>query len=76
LAFLSALAQDERERILVRANAGRQVARAKGVKFGRKPKLSRYQQDEARKRLEAGESCRAIGRTMGVHHATIARLAG
>jgi hypothetical protein len=28
------------------------------------------------KRLAAGESRRAIGKTMGVHHATIARLAG
>jgi hypothetical protein len=29
----------------------------------------------ARRIGAAGESCRAIGRTMGVHHATIARLA-
>jgi hypothetical protein len=40
----------------------------------RKPRLLDYQRDEALKRLEAGEGCQSIGKTMGVHHATIARL--
>ena len=75
IAFLSAMAEDERQRILARCNAGRQVAITKGVRFGPKPKLTRHQQDEALKRLAAGESCRAIAKTMAVHHATIARLA-
>jgi hypothetical protein len=34
-----------------------------------------HRQADALKRMAAGESCRAIGRTMGAHHATIARLA-
>ena len=33
IAFLSAMAEDERGRILKRANDGRKVAKAKGVKF-------------------------------------------
>jgi DNA invertase Pin-like site-specific DNA recombinase len=74
LALLSGIAQAERQRIVKRANEGRVAAKAKGTRFGRKPKLTDYQQAEALKRLEAGESCRAIGKTMGVHHATIARL--
>ena len=74
IAFLSALAEDERHRIVGRANEGRVVARKRGVKMDRRPKLSRYQQDEARKRLAAGDTCRAIARTFGVHHATISRL--
>jgi transposase len=41
---------------------------------GRKPKLTAYQRDEALKRLEPAESCRSIGKTMGVHHATSAGL--
>src|SRR5262245_41417200 len=49
---------------------------AKGTRFGRKPKLTAHQQAEALKRLAAGESCRSIARTMAVHHATVARLAG
>ena len=76
LAFLSALAEDERHRILKRANDGRTAAKAKGTRFGRKPKLTAHQQAEALKRLAAGESCRSIARTMAVHHATVARLAG
>src|SRR5262245_31999914 len=62
LAFLSALAEDERHRILKRANDDRTAAKAKGTRFGRKPKLTAHQQAEALKRLAAGESCRS--RTM------------
>ena len=40
LAFLSALAEDERERIHKRANEGRKAAKKAGTKFGRKPKLN------------------------------------
>ena len=75
IAFLSAMAEDERGRILKRANDGRKAAKAKGTRFGRKPRLSDHQRGEALKRLDAGESCRTIAKTMGVHHATIARLA-
>lgn len=75
IAFLSALAEDERQRILKRANAGRVAARKRGARFGRKPKLSEHQQAEAKQRLAKGETCRAIARTFGVHHATISRLA-
>ncbi len=38
LAFLSALAEDERDRISRRANEGRAAAKARGVKFG--PRLN------------------------------------
>ena len=75
LAFLSALAQDERERIVKRAEAGRRAAKAKGVKMGRKPKLTEHQVVTAKVRLARGESCRAIARDMGVHHVTISRIA-
>src|SRR5262245_47000079 len=74
LAFLSALAQDERERIHRRASDGRKAAKAKGVKFGRKPVLKPHQQEEALNRLATGETCRAIARTYNVHHSTISRL--
>lgn len=39
--ILSAVAQAERQRILERTNEGRQEAKAKGVKFGRKPTVDR-----------------------------------
>lgn len=74
LAFLSAMAEDERERIVSRAADGRAAAKAKGAKFGPKPKLTEHQVAKALERLEAGESCREIGRDMGVAHTTISRL--
>ena len=43
---------------------------------GRTLKLSEHQQAKALRRLTVGESCRAVARTFGVHHATISRLAG
>jgi len=59
------------------ANDGRTATKAKGTRFGRKPKLTDHQQAEAIKRLEAGESSRAVAKTFDVHHdATIARLTG
>ncbi|MEM7172467.1 MAG: recombinase family protein [Pseudomonadota bacterium] len=74
MALLSALAEDERERINRRAAEGRSIARDKGVKFGPKPKLSKHQIAKALERLATGDSCREIGRDMGVSHSTISRL--
>jgi DNA invertase Pin-like site-specific DNA recombinase len=75
IAFLSALAEDERQRIVKRANDGRKAAKARGVYLGRKPKLSPHQQQIARERMAAGESARAIAREWGVAHTTISRVA-
>jgi DNA invertase Pin-like site-specific DNA recombinase len=74
IAFLSAMAEDERLRIVKRANDGRKAARAKGTRFGRKPKLDGHQQAQTRRRLEAGESARAIAKDFRVHHATVLRV--
>jgi DNA invertase Pin-like site-specific DNA recombinase len=74
LAFLSALAEDERERIVKRAGDGRRAAAKSGVKFGRKPKLNATQQATVRRLLRHGQSLREVAREMNVHHSTIARL--
>lgn len=74
LALLSALAEDERERIIKRGREGREAARSRGVKFGRKPKLSDHQQERALERLQAGETATSIALDMGVHKSTISRL--
>lgn len=76
LAFLSALAEDERERITRRANEGREAAKLRGVRFGPKPKLTEHQRKLALKRLASGDSCRSIGKDMGVSHTTISRIRG
>jgi DNA invertase Pin-like site-specific DNA recombinase len=59
---------------LERTARGRADAKANGVKFGRKPMLTPHQQQEARKRLEAGETQRSVARSYNVSQSTISRL--
>ena len=73
-AILGVAAKLERRCILERTARGRADAKAKGVKFGRKPKLTPHQQREARTRLEVGETQRSVARSYNVSHATISRL--
>jgi DNA invertase Pin-like site-specific DNA recombinase len=74
IALISSMAEDERQRIVKRSRDGLTAAKARGAKFGRKPKLTAYQQAEALRRLDAGESARSIGKSYQVHHATVSRL--
>ena len=74
LAVLAALAEFERSMILSRTSEGRTRAKARSVRFGRKPKLSAFQASEALARREAGEALTDIGRSYGVSHSTISRL--
>ena len=74
LAFLSAIAEDERERIHTRAAEGRKTAKVRGVKLGRPLALDEFSTKRARERLQAGESCRQIAKEMNVHHSTISRV--
>lgn len=75
LALLGVTAKLERRRIKERTERGRADAKAKGVQFGRKPKLTPHQRREAIKRRdEDGETLRSIGRSYNVSAQTIARL--
>jgi DNA invertase Pin-like site-specific DNA recombinase len=57
------------------AARGRADAKANGVKFGRKPKITPHQKREAIKRRDKdGETLRSIGRSYNVSAATILRL--
>jgi DNA invertase Pin-like site-specific DNA recombinase len=60
---------------LERTARGRADAKAKGVKCGRKPILTPHQQQEARKRIEAGETQRSVARSYNVSQSTISGLA-
>jgi DNA invertase Pin-like site-specific DNA recombinase len=73
---LGGLAEFERHLILSRTAEGRSRARSRGIKFGRKPKLTKHQQAEARARLAQGETLVEIARSYNVSHMTISRLAG
>jgi DNA invertase Pin-like site-specific DNA recombinase len=69
------LAELKRELIRARTTEGRERANAKGVKLGRKPKLTEHQRKEAIKRHDRGEETLAeIGRSYNVSGWTISRL--
>jgi DNA invertase Pin-like site-specific DNA recombinase len=74
LALLSALAEDERHRIVHRAAEGRKIAKAKGKSLGRRYTLDLEQRTEALEALARGESARSIASRYRVHHSTIGRL--
>jgi DNA invertase Pin-like site-specific DNA recombinase len=75
LTVLGGLAEYERHLILARTSEGRQRAQQRGVRFGRKRKLTLHQQQEALARRAAGEALVEIARSYAVSHSTISRLA-
>ena len=72
--MLAGIAEFERELIRARTGEGRKRAKARGVQFGRPPKLNNHQRQEALQRLAAGETQADIARTFGVDATTIGRL--
>lgn len=74
LTILGGLAEFERDLIRTRTGEGRVRAKAKGVKFGRKPKLTMEQQAYVARLRAEGEGVRQIARIMGVSSATIGRI--
>ncbi len=74
LTVLGGLAEFERELIRSRTGEGRERAKARSVRFGRKPKLTPHQRREALSRRAAGEPIVEIARSYAVSHSTISRL--
>jgi DNA invertase Pin-like site-specific DNA recombinase len=74
LTVLGGLAEFERELIRARTGDGRERAKAKGVRFGRPPKLTAHQRREALHRMDAGDSIVDLARTFGVDRATLYRI--
>jgi DNA invertase Pin-like site-specific DNA recombinase len=74
LTVLGGLAEFERELIRARPDEGRKRAQARGVRFGRRLKLTPHQIAEAIQRRAAGEALVEIGRSYNVSHSTISRL--
>ena len=74
LTVLGGLAEFERDLIRARTTEGRTRAVARGVKLGRKPKLTPHQIKEVLRRKESGEAVREIARSYNVHNSTISRL--
>src|SRR5438309_9888957 len=75
LTVLGGLAEFERELIRSRTTEGRERAKARGVKLGRKPKLTPHQRKEALARRERGEESQTdIARSYNVSHRRITSL--
>ena len=68
------LSELERNLIRSRTEEGRAAAKERGVKFGRKHKLTDYQRGEVLRMLEEGASIRGIARHFNVGVATIDRV--
>ena len=75
MAIMSAMAEDERLRIIKRTGEGRKIAQGNGVRIGRKPKLTPHQIKEAQQRIADGEKTRDLAKSYGVSVSTISRLA-
>ena len=74
LTVLGGLAEFERELIRARTGEGRERAKARGVKMGRKPKLTPHQTARRSSAATEEETVREIARTYNVWHSTISRL--
>jgi DNA invertase Pin-like site-specific DNA recombinase len=74
LNILGSIAEFERELIRSRTGEGRERAKLRGVRFGRKPALTGFQREEALARRANGETLMDIARSMNVSHSTISRL--
>jgi len=74
LTVFAGLSELERSLINDRTEEGRILARKRGVKFGRKPKLTSHQQDQVQNMLKEGQSMRSISRHFNVGIATIDRI--
>lgn len=69
--ILSAVAEAERQRILERTNEGRIEAKAKGVKFGRKPKINR---DKIVEMTENGIGATKIAKELSIGRSTVYKI--
>lgn len=64
----------QRKRILENTAHGRALARERGVRFGRKPKLSQEQRVEILRHLGGGQSLEELAARFGVSRSTILRV--
>lgn len=71
--MIGILAELERSLIQERTKAGRAVAMARGVKMGRKPRLSAQQKAHARKLIEQGERVDTVAKSLTVSRRTLYR---
>jgi DNA invertase Pin-like site-specific DNA recombinase len=64
----------QRKRILENTARGRELARERGVKFGRKSILTEHQKDVVRRKRKQGETPKSLANLMSVSRSTIYRV--
>lgn len=74
--MMAALAEFERTLIVERTQAGLSAAKARGMKLGRRKKLTPKQVEHGRALLDAGETGHAVATSLGVSRATLYRALG
>ncbi|MSP03388.1 MAG: recombinase family protein [Acetobacteraceae bacterium] len=74
LTMLEGITAFERDVRSARTEAGQARAVARGVKLGRKPKLTPKQEQDALRRRKRGETLATIAESYNVSHSTISRL--
>lgn len=74
VSLIGTFAELERNLIVSRTTEGRDAAKRKGVKFGRKPSMTDDEQRQALAKLNAGKSVRATALEFGVTRQTIYRV--
>ena len=73
LTVFGGISEFERSLIMSRTGDGRARAKARGVKFGRKPKLTADQRNEVSARRSAGETLASIAQSYGMHPTSVGR---
>ncbi|MCS5603645.1 MAG: recombinase family protein [Paracoccus sp.] len=73
LTVFGGIAEFERGLIHQRTSAGRAAAKARGVQFGRKPKLTADQKQMAAELIAEGKSVRQVAAFLNCHPATLYR---
>lgn len=76
LTVFAGIADFERSLIAERTTAGREAAKARGVRFGPRPFLTANQIAHARELNEAGRPVAEISKLFGVHRSTLYRAIG
>jgi DNA invertase Pin-like site-specific DNA recombinase len=76
LTVFAGIAEFERALIHQRTGDGRIAAHARGVRFGRPPKLTAEQVVVARRLIDEGTAVRETARILNVHAATLYRALG
>jgi DNA invertase Pin-like site-specific DNA recombinase len=71
--MIGVLAELERSLISERTRAGVKAAKDRGVKFGRKPKLSPQQKTHARKLIDDGQRREDVAAILNVNRTTLYR---